>query len=72
MASNFKAVIFDLGGVLLEWDRHSVATVTAKQLVTIMNSAVWYELERGNLTVQQACDVRHEGILNWWFVTDIP
>ncbi|OBT82196.1 hypothetical protein VE02_09633 [Pseudogymnoascus sp. 03VT05] len=34
MASKFKALIFDLGGVLLDWDPQSVTAVTSTQLQT--------------------------------------
>lgn len=57
MASNFKAVIFDLGGVLLEWDRNSAGIVSAKQFMAIMNTTTWHDFERGNLSFKEACKV---------------
>ncbi|KAI1099518.1 HAD-like protein [Jackrogersella minutella] len=55
MASNVKALVFDLGGVLLEWDRHSVTSLSPGQFLTIMNSRAWHDLDRGILTVKEAC-----------------
>ena len=57
MASTFKALVFDLGGVLLEWDRHSINALSPGQFLTIMNSTAWQELDRGNLTLKEACKV---------------
>ena len=57
MTAAFKAIIFDLGGVLLEWDRHSVNALSSSQFVTIMNSTTWHSLDRGVLTVKEACEV---------------
>ncbi|KAI1496063.1 HAD-like protein [Biscogniauxia marginata] len=56
MAPNFKALIFDLGGVLLEWDRHSANALSPGQFLTIMNSTTWHDLDRGKLTVKAACE----------------
>ncbi|KAF2967472.1 hypothetical protein GQX73_g6111 [Xylaria multiplex] len=55
MASEIKALVFDLGGVLLEWDRQSVTDLSPMQFLTIMNSTTWHKLDRGLLTVKEAC-----------------
>ncbi|KAI2470663.1 HAD-like protein [Annulohypoxylon bovei var. microspora] len=55
MASEIKALVFDLGGVLLEWDRHSLTVLSPGQFLTIMNSTTWHDLDRGMLTVKEAC-----------------
>ena len=57
MTSKFKVLIFDLGGVLLEWDRHSVNALSPGQFLTIMNSTTWHALDRGNITLKEACKV---------------
>lgn len=72
MASKFKALIFDLGGVLLDWDPHSVKTVSSSQLRMLMHSTAWYDLDRGNLSLDQACEVRQcQGALDAWMLTDV-
>ncbi|KAI1879131.1 hypothetical protein JX265_003308 [Neoarthrinium moseri] len=55
MTSNFKALVFDLGGVLLNWDRSSVDVMTPNQFLTIMNSTTWHNLDRGLVTLKEAC-----------------
>ncbi|KAI0855461.1 HAD-like protein [Xylaria cubensis] len=55
MASDFKALVFDLGGVLLEWDRYIVKKISPDQLQTIMNSTTWHSLDRGSLSLKEAC-----------------
>ncbi|KAL8786838.1 MAG: hypothetical protein Q9195_008031 [Heterodermia aff. obscurata] len=55
MASKFEVVVFDLGGVLLEWDRHSINALSPAQFLTIMNSTTWHELDRGNVSLKEAC-----------------
>ena len=57
MAPGFKAIIFDLGGVLLDWDRHSANALSADQFLAIMNSTAWHNLDRGKITLKQACKV---------------
>ena len=57
MISNFKVLIFDLGGVLLEWDRHSMDALSPGQFLDIMNSTTWHSLDRGNVTLEEACKV---------------
>ncbi|KAI3318548.1 HAD-like protein [Xylariaceae sp. AK1471] len=56
MDPTFKALVFDLGGVLLEWDRHSVNTLSSGQFLTIMNSTTWYSLDRGLISLKKACN----------------
>lgn len=55
--SNFRALVFDLGGVLLEWDRHSIHAISPEQFLTIAHSTAWHRLERGNITLKEACQV---------------
>ncbi|KAI4252004.1 MAG: hypothetical protein LQ352_004520 [Teloschistes flavicans] len=55
MASRFKVLVFDLGGVLLDWDRHSVDALSPGQFLTIMNSTAWHSLDRGLITLKEAC-----------------
>ncbi|KAI4171331.1 MAG: hypothetical protein LQ346_008753, partial [Caloplaca aetnensis] len=55
MASKFKALVFDLGGVLLDWDRHGVTALFPNQFLTIMNTTTWHSLDRGNITLKDAC-----------------
>lgn len=57
MASDFKAMVFDLGGVLLEWDRHSMDAISPEQFLAIANSTTWHSLDRGNITLKEACQV---------------
>ena len=59
MALKFKALVFDLGGVLLEWDYHSVNALSPGQFLAIMNSAAWRNLERGNVTLKEAYEVKY-------------
>lgn len=58
MAEKYKALVFDLGGVLLDWDRHSVSALTPSQFLLIMNSNTWHNLDRGHVTLEEACKVR--------------
>ncbi|KAI1282957.1 HAD-like protein [Xylaria sp. FL0933] len=55
MSSTIKALVFDLGGVLLSWDRHSVMALSPSQFLTIMNSTAWHNLDRGVFTIKEAC-----------------
>ncbi|KAI1417078.1 HAD-like domain-containing protein [Hypoxylon sp. FL1857] len=55
MASKFKAIIFDLGGVLVEWDPHSGEFITASQLRILRNSKAWQDLDSGKLSLDEAC-----------------
>ncbi|KAI3338725.1 HAD-like protein [Ustulina deusta] len=55
MSSTIKALVFDLGGVLLSWDRHTVTALSSSQFLTIMNSTAWHSLDRGLLTFKDAC-----------------
>lgn len=57
MVSNFKALIFDVGGVLLDWDRHSLVAISPQQFLAISNSTTWHSLDRGNTTLKEACQV---------------
>ena len=57
MVSKFKVLVFDLGGVLLEWDRHSVNALSQVQFQTMMDSTTWHRLDRGNISLQEACKV---------------
>jgi FMN phosphatase YigB (HAD superfamily) len=58
MAPKYDAVIFDLGGVLIDWDRATARGVPANQLHVCMNSTIWHDLERGKLSLETACQVR--------------
>ncbi|KAI1750674.1 HAD-like protein [Xylaria castorea] len=55
MASTIKALVFDLGGVLLEWDSNSVKHMSPGQLQTVMNSTAWHNLDRGSVSLKEAC-----------------
>ncbi|KAI0543933.1 HAD-like protein [Xylaria curta] len=55
MVSAFKALVFDLYGVLLELDSHSVKKISPDQLRTIMNSTTWHNLDRGSVSLKEAC-----------------
>ncbi|KAL8710177.1 MAG: hypothetical protein Q9220_005260 [cf. Caloplaca sp. 1 TL-2023] len=55
MTSKFKALVFDLGGVLLDWDRHGVTALFPNQFLTIMNTTTWHGLDRGTVTLKEAC-----------------
>lgn len=57
MTSKFKALVFDLGGVLLERDRHSIDAISPEQLRAMADSAIWHSLDRGNVTLKEACQV---------------
>ncbi|KAI1494900.1 HAD-like domain-containing protein [Biscogniauxia mediterranea] len=56
MTSRFKALILDLGGVLLEWNPQSVQTMLPSQLQTLMNSTSWHALDRGEISLDEACE----------------
>ncbi|GAW25957.1 putative had-like protein [Rosellinia necatrix] len=55
MSSTIKALVFDLGGVLLSWDHHTVTALSSSQFLTIMNSTTWHSLDRGLLSLKDAC-----------------
>lgn len=57
MALKVKALVFDLGGVLLEWDRQSISALSPEQFLTIMNTTTWHDLDRGAVTLKEACKV---------------
>ena len=59
MALKVKVLIFDLGGVLLEWDRHSINALSPVQFLTIMNSTTWHRLDRGQVSLKDACKVNY-------------
>ncbi|POS70343.1 hypothetical protein DHEL01_v211263 [Diaporthe helianthi] len=52
---NFKALVFDLGGVLLEWDHGSIDAISPEQFLAITNSTAWHSLDRGEITLKEAC-----------------
>ncbi|KAH8768896.1 HAD-like domain-containing protein [Diaporthe sp. PMI_573] len=54
MTSKFKALVLDLGGVLLEWDHHSIHAISPEQFLAIANSTTWHSLDRGNITLKEA------------------
>ncbi|PHH71279.1 hypothetical protein CDD82_6604 [Ophiocordyceps australis] len=55
MASKFKVLVLDLGGVLINWDARNVKNLSSRQLTNIMNTTAWHSLERGSLTLVDAC-----------------
>ncbi|KAI1770584.1 HAD-like protein [Hypoxylon cercidicola] len=55
MVPEVKALVLDLGGVLLEWDRHNITALSPGQFLTIMNSTTWHDLDRGRFTIKEAC-----------------
>ncbi|KAI1125243.1 HAD-like protein [Nemania abortiva] len=56
MPSKIRGLVFDLGGVLLEWDRHSATgSLSSEQFLTIMNTTTWHSLDRGTLDLKAAC-----------------
>jgi hypothetical protein len=57
MTSKFKALVLDLGGVLLEWDHHSIHAISPEQFLAIANSTTWHSLDRGDITLKEACQV---------------
>lgn len=57
MARKYKSIIFDLGGVLLQWDKSSVNDLSAAQFTALLNSTAWHDLDRGELSVKEACVV---------------
>lgn len=63
MTSQYKHLVLDLGGVLLEWDMGSLTTMTPKQFLTITNSLEWHNFERGKVSLQAACQVVPPGCL---------
>ncbi|KAJ8132605.1 hypothetical protein O1611_g1019 [Lasiodiplodia mahajangana] len=54
MTSAIKALVFDLGGVLLSWDRHTITDLSSSHFLTIMNSTAWHNLDRGLVTFKDA------------------
>lgn len=57
MVSNFKAIIFDLGGVLVEWDSRSGKVITPSQLRMLRDSITWDNLDRGRISLDEAYEV---------------
>lgn len=57
MVSDLKALVFDIGGVLLDWDRHNLVAISPEQFLVISNSTAWHSLDRGNVTLKEACQV---------------
>lgn len=57
MVSDLKALVFDVGGVLLDWDRQNLVAISPEQFLVISNSTAWHGLERGNVTLKEACQV---------------
>lgn len=57
MPFKFQALIFDLGGVLLEWNPKSATALSSEQLRAMMHSTVWFDLDRGAITLEEACEV---------------
>jgi hypothetical protein len=57
MGSKYKAAIFDLSGVLLNWSTSTLDAISSSHIQSMMNSTSWFELERGNLTLEEACEV---------------
>ncbi|KAI0474200.1 HAD-like protein [Xylaria cf. heliscus] len=55
MCSTIKGLVFDLGGVLIDWERHSVTGLSSRQFSTIMNTTIWHSLDRGALGLKEAC-----------------
>ncbi|KAK8078678.1 hypothetical protein PG996_004848 [Apiospora saccharicola] len=58
MPRKYKSIIFDLGGVLLKWDKSSANDLSAAQFTALLNSTVWHDLDRGELSVKDACVVK--------------
>lgn len=59
MTPHFKALILDLEGVLLDWNPQSITALSLSQLRLIMHSTVWHDLDRGHLSLDQACEVSY-------------
>lgn len=57
MAQHYKALIFDLGGVLLNWDASGVNAISSSQLRLLLHSDVWHSLDRGKISLEDACKV---------------
>lgn len=57
MPRKYSSIIFDLGGVLLKWDKSSANDLSAAQFTALLNSKVWHDLDRGVLSVKEACVV---------------
>ncbi|KAK7919899.1 HAD-like protein [Apiospora marii] len=55
MPRKYTSIIFDLGGVLLQWDKSSVNDLSAAQFTVLLNSTAWHDLDRGELSVKEAC-----------------
>ncbi|KAK8135084.1 hypothetical protein PG984_007096 [Apiospora sp. TS-2023a] len=55
MPRKYKSIIFDLGGVLLKWDKSSANDLSAAQFTALLNSTAWHDLDRGELSVKEAC-----------------
>ncbi|ETS74731.1 hypothetical protein PFICI_13215 [Pestalotiopsis fici W106-1] len=55
MTFKFKALVFDLGGALIDWDHNVMNSLAPNQFSTIMNSTAWHRLERGTIHVDEAC-----------------
>ncbi|KAK7949312.1 uncharacterized protein PG986_010198 [Apiospora aurea] len=55
MPRKYRCIIFDLGGVLLKWDQSGANDLSAAQLTVLQNSTAWHDLDRGKLSLKDAC-----------------
>ncbi|CCT74250.1 uncharacterized protein FFUJ_10293 [Fusarium fujikuroi IMI 58289] len=51
---NYTTVIFDLGGVLLNYSSKNTVGLTATQIKSALDSPYWHEYERGKVSKQEA------------------
>jgi len=49
-----NTVIFDLGDVLFTWSAETTTTISPRLLRDILNSPVWFEYEKGNISEDEA------------------
>lgn len=57
MQTQYKALLLDLGGVLLAWDPETVMAISSSQLRLMMHSTTWFDMDRGSITLNEACEV---------------
>lgn len=58
MAPNtYDTVIFDIGGVLFDWDSSAVTALPRKTIHLMMHTATWHDLEKDSMSTDEAYTV---------------
>lgn len=56
----YKAIVFDLGDVLIPWKHPKDVPVSSQALRHTLGTELWYEFERGGISEQDCYDKRAE------------